>query len=440
MSSSTLFVCNNCGEEYAKWQGKCENCGTWNSLKEFTISKEKRKSGTFNAVNSQIVDLKNVKLTEFQRMSTNIPEFDRVLGPSTSLGQGGGIVPGSIILLGGDPGIGKSTLLLQVASNINNVLYVSGEESVEQIKMRYDRLALKSNTLKLFTETDLNIIAQKIIEQKPDLVIIDSIQTIYSSDFPSTPGSIVQVRECAMKLQNLAKTTHTSVILVGHVTKEGSVAGPRILEHLVDVVLYLEGEDYQNTRILRGAKNRFGATDEIGIFEMEENGLVSVSNPSKLFLTERTKNIPGSIVTATIEGTRALLIEVQALTTTSHFGFPQRRATGFDLNRLQLIIAVLQKRANIDLSNQDVFVNIAGGFKIKDTGVDLAVALAIASSLKNLKTEEKVCAFGELGLSGEIRQVSFAKKRNAEAERLGYEKIIKAKLIDKAIYEALKDK
>lgn len=435
MANSILFVCNNCGEEYAKWQGKCDSCGEWNSLKEFSISKEKKKSGLSTSSASEIVELKNIKLTEFQRTSTKIAEFDRVLG---GFGDGkGGIVPGSVILLGGDPGIGKSTLLLQVASNLKNVLYVSGEESVEQIKMRYDRLGLKSETLKLFTETDLNIIRQKIIDLKPDLVIIDSIQTIYSPDYPSTPGSLVQVRECAMKLQNLAKATRTSVILVGHVTKEGSVAGPKILEHLVDVVLYLEGEDFQNTRILRGAKNRFGATDEIGIFEMMENGLVSISNPSKLFLQERTKNIPGSIVTATIEGTRALLIEVQALTTTTNYGFPQRRATGFDLNRLQLIIAVLQKRANINLSNQDIFVNIAGGIKIKDTGVDLAVALAIASSAKNIKCSEQICAFGEIGLSGEIRQVSFAKKRNAEAERLGYAKIVKAKFIDKAIQEVI---
>lgn len=445
MSNSILFVCNNCGEEYAKWQGKCENCGEWNTLKEFTVSKEKRKSGNFNIANTQIVDLNNVKLTEFKRVSTKITEFDRVLGahstnstssPQASSGQGG-IVPGSVILLGGNPGIGKSTLLLQVASNINNVLYVSGEESIEQIKLRFDRLGLKSLSLKILAETDLEAILGKIIDLKPTLVIIDSIQTMYSGDFPSTPGSIVQVRECAMRLQKLAKTSGISIILVGHVTKEGSVAGPRILEHLVDVVLYLEGEDYQNTRILRGAKNRFGATDEIGIFEMEEKGLVSISNPSKLFLSERAKNIPGSVVTATIEGTRALLIEVQALTTTSYYGFPQRRATGFDLNRLQLIIAVLQKRANLNLSNQDVFVNIAGGIKINDTGVDLAVALAIASSLKNLKTDTKVCAFGEIGLSGEIRLVSFAKKRSAEAERLGFEKNIKAKFIDKAIDEVL---
>jgi len=434
--SKIVFVCSNCGEEYAKWQGKCENCNSWNTLKEFSIAQDKgRKTAVARSV--EVVNLGEVEIKKFQRISTGMQEFDRVLGGFSQ--KDGGIVPGSVILLGGDPGIGKSTLLLQVANNLKNVLYISGEESSEQIKIRFDRLKLESKDLKLFTETDLNLIIKKIEEIKPETVIIDSIQTIYSSDFPSTPGSLVQVRECAMRLQNLAKTTRTSVILVGHVTKEGSVAGPKILEHLVDVVLYLEGEDFQNTRILRGAKNRFGAIDEIGIFEMVENGLAGVSNPSKMFLQERSNHVSGSIVTATIEGTRAFLIEVQALTTSTNFGFPQRRATGYDLNRLQLIIAVLQKRANLNLSNQDVFVNIAGGMRIKDTGVDLAVALAIASSVKNIPCNEKICAFGEIGLSGEIRQVSFDKKRASEAERLGFEKIVKAKTIDKALTEVLKN-
>lgn len=430
-----IFVCNECGEEYLKWQGKCDNCGTWNSLKEYKTPKQGKRNQVSTSV-SEVIKLSEVQISNFKRMSTNIAEFDRVLG-GFAKDSAGGIVPGSIVLLGGDPGIGKSTLLLQVASNLENVLYVSGEESPEQIKMRYDRLKLGSTKLELLAETDLSIIQKNILERKPALVIIDSIQTIYSNDFPSTPGSLVQVRECAMRLQNIAKTTHTSVILVGHVTKEGSVAGPKILEHLVDVVLYLEGEDYQNTRILRGAKNRFGATDEIGIFEMDENGLTGIDNPSKLFLEERLKNVPGSAVTAAVEGTRALLVEVQALTTKSFYGFPQRRASGFDLNRLQLIVAVLQKRANLNLSDQDIFINIAGGIKIKETAADLAVALAIASSINNKSLKPNACVFGELGLSGEIRAVNFSNKRLAEAERMGFVPLKENKNIADAISASL---
>lgn len=429
----TIFVCSNCGEEYLRWQGKCSVCNSWNTLKEFQIAKSKNQSKTkfqtSNLKSTEIVEISKIKTAHFKRFSTKIGEFDRVLGS--------GIVPGSIILVGGDPGIGKSTLLLQVANNLSSVIYVSGEESDQQIKLRFDRLGLKSLTLKIFTETNLDTILEKISVLKPAVLIIDSIQTMYSGDFPSTPGSIVQVRECAMRLQNFAKTTGTSVILVGHVTKEGAVAGPRILEHLVDVVLYLE-ESSQNTRILRGQKNRFGATDEIGVFEMTEKGMIGISNPSKLFLSERLKNVPGSCVCAMMEGTRALLVEVQALTTTTTFGFPQRRSAGFDLNRLQLLIAVLQKRAGVNLSNQDVFVNIAGGVKIRETAVDLSVALAITSSVKNQAIDNQLCAFGELGLSGEIRAVSFDKKRITEATRLGFTKFIKNKNILGAIKEVIK--
>lgn len=436
VDQQAIFVCSDCGEEYLKWQGKCGNCQSWNTLKEFKFAKNKKSQSQSN-VAAEAIEIQSLKLSEFERVSTKLNEFDRVLGGFIKDGTTGGIVPGSVILLGGDPGIGKSTLLLQVASNLQNVLYVSGEESCQQIKMRFDRLGLKSQNLKLLAETDLNNILNTIKKEDPDLVIIDSIQTVYSPDFPSTPGSIVQVRECAMRLQNFAKSSHTSVILVGHVTKDGSVAGPRILEHLVDVVLYLEGEEFHNTRILRGAKNRFGATDEIGIFEMTENGLVGIENPSKLFLQERLKTVPGSIVTATMEGTRALLIEIQALSTKTFYGFPQRRSTGFDLNRLQLIIAVLKKRAGVDLSDQDIFVNVAGGLKIKETAVDLAVALAIASSAAGEKIRPELCAFGELGLSGEIRSVSFEKRRVSEAERIGFTKFIKSKNLASAIKEAL---
>ena len=370
-------------------------------------------------------ELSKITIKNFKRSSTAISEFDRVLG--------GGFIPGSIILLGGDPGIGKSTLLLQVAAKLEKVLYVSGEESPEQIKMRFDRLSLKSNSIKLFSEINLDSILKAIEAEKPKFIVIDSIQTIYSSDFPSTPGSIVQVRECALRLQQLAKTTSTIIILIGHVTKEGAVAGPRILEHLVDIVLYLEGERFHNNRILRSAKNRFGATDEIGIFEMTEKGLVEVSNPSKLFLAERIKNVPGAVVTATVEGTRSFLVEVQALTTSTTFGFPQRRTSGFDLNRLQLLIAVLQKRAGLGLANQDIFVNIVGGVKIKEPAVDLAVALAVAGAYKDKVIDAKTCVFGELGLTGEIRKVAQENKRLAEAKRLGFNKFIKSKTLGELV-------
>jgi len=425
-----IFVCSSCGEEYLRWQGKCDVCNEWNTLKEFKVKSErsKTKSANVNIPAPEIVELNKIKITNFRRHTTKISEFDRVLGS--------GIVPGSIILLGGDPGIGKSTLLLQVANNLDDVLYVSGEESPQQIKIRFDRLGLVSSSLKIFTETNVDSIITNVLNSRPNLVIIDSIQTMYSEDFPSTPGSIVQVRECAMKLQSLAKTTGISIILVGHVTKEGEVAGPRILEHLVDVVLYLEGNS-QNTRILRGQKNRFGATDEIGIFEMTETGLAGIANPSKLFLSERLKNVPGSCITATVEGTRALLVEVQALTTTTNFGFPQRRSEGYNLNRLQLIIAVIQKRTGLNPSNQDVFVNIAGGIKIRETAVDLAVALAIVSSIKNQAIPANLCVFGELGLSGEIRNVTFQAKRQAEAERLGFGQFPKSKNILAVIKEVL---
>lgn len=419
MKNEIIYVCSACGEEYLRWQGKCDNCGNWNTLKEFQVSKSKYQPDKAVAAIPQ--ELSKITIKNFKRSSTAISEFDRVLG--------GGFIPGSIILLGGDPGIGKSTLLLQVAAKLEKVLYISGEESPQQIKMRFDRLSLKNNSIKLFSEINLDLILKAIEEEKPKFVVIDSIQTIYSSDFPSTPGSIVQVRECSLRLQQLAKTTSTIIILVGHVTKEGTVAGPRTLEHLVDIVLYLEGERFHNNRILRSAKNRFGATDEIGIFEMTEKGLVEVSNPSKLFLAERIKNVPGAVVTATVEGTRSFLVEVQALATSTAFGFPQRRTSGFDLNRLQLLIAVLQKRAGLGLANQDIFVNIVGGVKIKEPAVDLAVALAVAGAYKEKVIDAQTCVFGELGLTGEIRKVSQESKRLAEAKRLGFNKFIKSKTV-----------
>lgn len=421
MKTQILYVCSSCGEEFLRWQGKCSNCGLWNTLKEFSA---KRKTLPRHKEIPQVVELAKVKIGNFLRISSNFKEFDRVLG--------GGIVPGSILLLGGDPGIGKSTLLLQIACTLKNVLYVSGEESLEQIKLRFDRLGLSGN-LKIFSETELDEIIKAIEKEKPSIVIIDSIQSVYSQDFPSTAGSIVQVRECALRFQQLAKTTRTAVFLVGHVTKEGTVAGPRMLEHLVDVVCYLEGERFHQNRLLRTQKNRYGTTDEVGIFEMTGGGLVEVTNPSKLFLEERLADVAGNTVTATIEGTRAFLVEVQALTTQSFFGYPQRRTSGFDLNRLQLIIAVLQKRAGLGLGNHDVFVNVVGGLKIKEPAVDLAVALAVASSFKNKAIDPCLCVFGELGLSGEIRRASQGAKRQQEGNLLGFKHFIKAKNINEVV-------
>lgn len=423
--SQIIYVCSNCGEEYLKWQGRCDNCGNWNTLKEFHPPAGGTKFQSENRRISEVVSLDKITTKNFQRISTQIAEFDRVLG--------GGIVPGSVMILGGDPGIGKSTILLQIAANLKNVLYISGEESAEQIKLRFDRLGLKSNSLKFYAEINLRNVISAIEKEKPNLAIIDSIQTMYLDDLPSTPGSIVQVRECALRLQQLAKNVATPIILVGHVTKDGTVAGPRTLEHLVDAVLYLEGERFHEHRILRGVKNRFGATDEIGIFEMTEKGLAEVSNPSKLLLSERLESVAGSVVTATVEGSRSLLVEVQALATPTIFGYPQRRASGFDLNRLQLLIAVLQKRADLNLSNQDIFINIVGGMKIYEPAVDLAVVLAVAGAYKGKPIDATLCVFGEVGLSGEIRKVTFAQKRQVEAKRLGFSKFINAKTINEAV-------
>ncbi|MCL5795473.1 MAG: DNA repair protein RadA [Patescibacteria group bacterium] len=409
----SVFVCSQCGGEHLQWQGRCQFCGEWNTLKELRTKNEKLKTKDhFDKGPAEIVKLDQVKLKDFSRVKTGIGEFDRVLGA--------GIVPGSVILLGGDPGIGKSTILLQLADKIKNTLYVSGEESAEQIKLRAERLGIKNPEFSLFTETDISEIVSKLTANSYKLIIIDSIQTMYVSDYPSTPGSLVQVRESALRLQQAAKALHIPIILVGHMTKGGEVAGPKTLEHLVDVVLYLEGERYHDSRVLRGAKNRFGATDEIGIFEMGEKGMQEVKNPSKIFLEERATNVAGSVVTATMEGTRPLLVEIQALCTPTSFGYPKRTASGFDLNRLNLLAAVLMKRAGLNLSTQDIYLNIAGGFKLKDPGIDLAVCAAIASAFKNKPINGKLCLFGEVGLSGEIRRVRFSEKRNQEAKRLGF--------------------
>jgi DNA repair protein RadA/Sms len=414
--NTTLYVCSECGEEYLQWQGKCTSCGEWNTLKEFSVparsSKPAKGGGYSGQADGKTRKLSEITSTSFERHSTKVSELDRVLG--------GGVVPGTVILLGGDPGIGKSTLLLQVAASYGKtVLYVSGEESPEQITLRSQRLGLPADMVHLLPATDVNAVEVAVQNEKPALVIVDSIQTMYDPAFPSTPGSIVQVRETAIRLQQLAKSTAIPFVLVGHITKEGTVAGPRTLEHLVDVVLYLEGESHHELRVLRAAKNRFGDATETGLFAMTEQGLGEVINPAEFLLAERVQ-APGSVLTAIMEGSRPILIEVQALTTPTSFGNPRRTASGFDLNRLNLLLAVLQRRAGLDLSNQDVFVNVVGGLKVKDTAVDAAVCAALASALLGKAVDERLCVIGEVGLAGELRTVHRQQRREKEVTQLGY--------------------
>ena len=413
--SSTTYVCQQCGYQSPSYLGKCPNCDSWGSLVE-TISKEIRgKKSIISRVGAskpqRLVDASRKPL---QRLRSGIYEVDRVLG--------GGIVPGSVVLLAGDPGIGKSTLLLQLASKIKS-LYISGEESVEQVKLRSDRLKIKGRDLYIIPETDVDVASESIREGNYKLVVADSIQTLVTEDLNSAAGSVGQVRESAYRLHRLAKESGVAVFLVGHVTKEGSVAGPKVLEHLVDTVLFLEGEQHHAFRILSASKNRFGPVDEIGVFEMTEKGMEEVSNPSKEFLSGRI-SAPGSVVVPTIEGSRSVLTEVQALTNSTNFGLPTRRSSGIDPNRLQLLTATLIKRAGLQLQNQDIFVNIAGGLKVSEPAADLAICLAIASSAYDKVIPKDTLAVGEVGLLGEIRQVSFLNKRLEEARRLGFKKFI----------------
>lgn len=427
-----VFICENCGNETLKWQGKCPYCGQWNSLKE--VKKTFLKGLKSDMPKPEIVSLKDIKIATYQRIKTNIDEIDRVLG--------GGILPSSIILLAGEPGIGKSTLLLQIANalkSLKTILYVSGEESASQIKMRSSRLKVGAPNLKIIATNDLAQIISAIENSGANLVFIDSIQSIADSEFASTAGSLVQVKECALRLQMLAKQTGVPIVLVGHITKVGDIAGPKTLEHLVDVLLYLEGQRTSEARILRSIKNRFGSTDEIGVFQMKEGGLAPVKNASELFLQYRLSNVPGSAVTATIEGSRAFLVEIQALCTPTYSNYPLRRTLGFDLNRLLLLTAVLQKRAGISLYNQDIFINVVGGIKIYEPAADLAVALAIASAVKNVKLAPHLCVFGEVGLSGEIRKVGNFDKRIKEAKKLGFKEIITSKTLQQAISQELKN-
>lgn len=417
MSKSRLkYICTSCGYESLRWLGKCPECDSWNSFTEELVEVSKRKGATVNKQKSSIYKINEISASEEDRVKTGIKEFDRVLG--------GGIMPGSIILLGGDPGIGKSTLAMQAASNItSNVLYITGEESIKQIKLRALRLKIKSDNFFVLAETNLNNILSSIKESAPSVVVIDSIQTMHSEQFDNSPGTVTQIRECTSLLMEEAKKEHFAVILIGHVTKEGVIAGPKVLEHIVDTVLQFEGESNHSFRILRSQKNRFGSTNEIGIFEMHENGLVEVKNPSELFVIDREKNVSGSVITASVEGTRPILLEVQALVTPNNFGNPQRVTTGFDIRKLSILLAVLEKRANLRLSANNVFLNMAGGVHIAEPAVDLAVCCSIASSLLDKIIDNKFVMVGEVGLGGEIRSVGNIEKRIQESEKLGFKRI-----------------
>lgn len=415
------YVCQACGYVSPRWTGKCPNCEEWNTFVEEAVQPAKTPhlratAGASGKVKPQ--PLHTIEAASDVRFRTGIEEFDRVVG--------GGIVSGSVILLGGDPGIGKSTLMLQVALHLTHkaVLYVTGEESPKQVKLRAERLAPSSQSVQLLAETNLGVISDVIEHAAPDLVIIDSIQTLYNPNLESAPGSVGQVRECSAVLTRLAKSINVPIILIGHVTKEGVIAGPRVIEHMVDTVLQFEGERHYAYRILRGMKNRFGSTNEIGIFEMHDTGLQEVKNPSDVFLSERSVGTSGSSIVATMEGTRPLLIEVQALVTSTSYGMPQRTATGFDYRRLSMLLAVLDKRVGLNIGAFDVFVNIAGGIKIDDPSADMGIAVSIVSSLRDTLVDPHAVAIGEVGLGGEIRTISHADRRIQEAIKLGFTKII----------------
>ncbi len=421
MKEKSRFVCQHCGYESAKWLGKCSECNSWNSFVEEKAVTAKSQKYTFEAGKvSKVSAISDVESREEDRYSTGLKELDKVLG--------GGLVVGSLVLIGGEPGIGKSTLVLQMCEELSkkygSVLYISGEESVSQIKMRANRLKATSKNIFLVSETNIKLIEKHIYETKARVVIVDSIQTMFNEDIPSAPGSVSQVRENAAKLMYISKGSGVSIFLVGHVTKEGAIAGPRVLEHLVDTVLYFEGDKNHNFRILRSYKNRFGPANEIAVFEMSESGLKEVENPSALFLAERSPDSSGSVIIAAMEGTRPYLVEIQALVSPSYFGMPQRRASGLDYNRFTLLAAVLEKRGGFNLGNQDIFVNVAGGVTVDEPAADLGVIVAIASSIRDVATDPKTVCFGEVGLGGEIRAVSQVVERIKESARLGFGRCI----------------
>jgi DNA repair protein RadA/Sms len=418
----TKFVCTECGTESPKWMGKCPGCNEWNTMVEETETEIKAPVGRSELLRTKekaraIIDIESGREP---RISTGLSELNRVLG--------GGLVPGSLLLVGGDPGIGKSTLLLQASYSLSTqglkVLYVSGEESVRQTKLRADRLGTLNDRLYVLCETNLEVIEEAITEVQPDFLVIDSIQTVYRPEVASAPGSVAQVRECTAHFMRISKINGVATVLVGHVTKEGAIAGPRLLEHMVDCVLYFEGERHHTYRILRAVKNRFGSTNEIGIFDMTEDGLREVTNPSELFLSERPLGVSGSTVVASMEGTRPVLVELQALISPTHFPSPRRMASGFDHHRMSLVIAVLEKRMGMFLQNQDAYLNVAGGVKLDEPAADLAAAVSLASSFKDSPTRPFDVIFGEVGLTGEVRAVSRAEQRVKEAHKLGFKRVI----------------
>jgi DNA repair protein RadA/Sms len=415
----SVFVCQSCGAQAAKWIGKCPSCGAWNSYVE-EIIKSESKGGLSKFKRDAPVPklLSEIEMQSVRRISTGDAELDRVLG--------GGIVPGSLILIGGEPGIGKSTLLLQVATQLSykKILYISGEESPQQIKMRADRIGKVQGDIFIYSETSMSLILDQLNESKPDILIVDSIQTLHSHAMESAPGSVSQVRECTHELMNWAKASQTPVFLIGHITKEGSLAGPKVLEHMVDTVLQFEGDRHLSYRILRTQKNRFGSTSELGIYEMRGEGLRQVSNPSEILLSQRDGSQSGVAIGATIEGNRPLLIEVQALVSPANYGTPQRSATGYDAKRLNMLLAVLEKRIGIRLGNQDVFLNLAGGLRIEDPALDLAICASMVSSFHDYPIPSGICFSAEVGLGGEVRAIHKLESRIAEAQKLGFEKII----------------
>ena len=427
IKTKTVYLCSSCGDDHPKWNGQCPSCNEWGTLSEFKVSKDRK---IINQKSEKPIDLKSAYNTpQLERFLTKINEIDRVLG--------GGILPGSIILLGGNPGIGKSTLALQLLSKLKKIsLYVSAEESKDQVAIRADRLLIDSSHVHISSENNIDYILDQCVQLKPSLLIIDSIQTIYNDRLDALPGSVSQIRECGQQLLQFAKQNNTSILIIGHVTKEGTIAGPKMLEHMVDTVLYLEGDDRQDHRILRSDKNRFGNTHEVGIFQMEVNGLTEVSNPSELFLSERQNKAPGSSIFPSVEGTRPILLEVQALVADSNFSTSQRNINGIDFKRLSMILAVLEKRLGLHLSKKDVFVNIVGGLKIEDPAIDLAVIGAIASSYKEKILNQAMAVFGEVGLGGEIRSVTKVENRINEAQSLGFSQII----IPKSNFDRLKKK
>ena len=416
--NQTVFVCSNCGNESPKWLGKCPACNSWNTFYEEKIVTSKV-SGEKKAVSAEANKLHSVEIEKHSRYTTGYDEFER--------GLGGGLVQGSLVLLGGEPGIGKSTLILQICDKIKvngSVLYISGEESATQIKMRADRLNINNENILFLGETCIETIENTLESVKPDFIIIDSIQTMYSEQLQAAAGSVSQVREITARIMQMCKRKNITTILIGHVTKDGNIAGPRVLEHMVDTVLYLEGERYFSYRILRGVKNRFGSTNEVGLFEMREEGLCEIENPSEILISERDGNPSGSVIVASLEGTRPMLVEIQALLAPTAFGMPRRTGIGVDYNRMALLMAVLEKRAGLHISNYDAYINVVSGIKIDEPAVDLGIALAIASNFKNVPLPKDLVVVGEIGLTGEIRSVNSLEKRVKEAEKMGFKTFV----------------